>query len=66
MSTDKFQPPEEELPAIADLLAINDITEETVLDAAERFKLRSPDRNLQLLMDAKEKTASDDLAVDEK
>lgn len=50
--TDNFKPPQEELPAIADLLKIGEIDAAIVNDAAKTFKENPPDEDLKNLLES--------------
>ena len=54
--TDKFQPPPEQLPPLADLMAIADVTEEDVAAAAQKWRENPPDENFTSILDAEEES----------
>lgn len=53
--TDKFQPPPEQLPPLADLIALADVTEEDAEAAAQKWKENPPgDEDFKLILEAKD------------
>ena len=50
--TEKFQPPPEGLPPLADLMAIADVTEEDIQAAADKWVENPPDPDFQNILDA--------------
>lgn len=49
-----FQPPHEDLPPISDLMAIADVTEDDVRDAADKWRENPPDEGFSLILEAEE------------
>ena len=52
--TEKFTPPPEQLPPLAELMALADVTEEDVAVAAKKWRENPPDEEFQNILDAEE------------
>lgn len=50
--SEPFQPPKEDLPPVADLMAIADVTEEDIQAAASLWARNPPDENFKLILEA--------------
>lgn len=52
--SEPFQPPHEDLPPLADLMEIADVTEEDAQAAADKWRENPPDPNFQNILDAED------------